>query len=174
MVARLACIKAVADGRAVHTLVQTSVALGSIVYYDRPSEQAAAAARAVIAWMPADVALMRALETGMAVSYARPFVDATLPRARLSKSDRPTSEGERELHDLLLWFRRIYAHTDAESGRNASPVMPPEGDGLTASQASAMARPGNLSRANAKARSSRSAIAKRNGSSRKRCPSARS
>lgn len=90
-------------------------------------EQAAAAARAVIAWMPPDVALMRALETGMAVSYARPFVDATLPGARLSKADRPTSEGERELHDLLLWFRRkVYAHTDAESGRNASPIMPPE------------------------------------------------
>lgn len=66
-----------------------------------------------------DVNLMRALETAIAVSYARPFVTSSLLRLRQAEY-RPTDPEQSELHDDLLSLRdKVYAHTDKDSGRTA-------------------------------------------------------
>jgi len=72
----------------------------------------------------------RALETAIAVCYARAFTESTvrqLPaRAFAPKKRSP----ERELHDVLMNLRqKVYAHTDLESGRSlAKLVIEVEGD----------------------------------------------
>ena len=67
-----------------------------------------------------DVDLMRALETAVAVSYARAFSQSSL--LRLNSDDyRPA---DRELADphgeLLNPQNKVYAHTDKDSGRSTS------------------------------------------------------
>jgi hypothetical protein len=66
-----------------------------------------------------DVNLMRALETAIAVSYARPFVTSSLLRLRQADY-RPADPEQSELHGDLLDLRdKVYAHTDRDSGRTA-------------------------------------------------------
>jgi hypothetical protein len=72
-----------------------------------------------------DLALMRALETAIAVCYARAFTQSslmTLPREYL-----PEEPSDRELHRYLADLRdTVYAHTDKASGRKASTTMTAE------------------------------------------------
>jgi hypothetical protein len=81
-------------------------------------QQAAAAAKAlnVEAY---DVALIRALETAIAVSYARPFVTSSL--LRLNEAEYvPEDVQLAKLHAFVLDLRdKVYAHTDKQSGRDA-------------------------------------------------------
>jgi hypothetical protein len=80
--------------------------------------QASAAARLLLQQGPDEVHAARALETAMVVCYARPFGRndgiGTLPDKYA-----PQDERGRAMHDVLLLLRRkVYAHTDAESGRS--------------------------------------------------------
>jgi hypothetical protein len=94
-------------------------------------DQAAAAAEALDAEKE-NVNLMRALETAIATCYARPFTDSSLVnRLKASKWVAPTDRG---LHDFLMDGRKkVYAHTDVESGRSAGPrqVTTVDGDVVT-------------------------------------------
>jgi len=90
-------------------------------------QQAEAAALALEAETE-NVALMRALETAMAVCYARAFTQSTLEV--LPSEYVPTTPPDLDLH---TWFRerrdKEYAHTDKKSSRSASvKVVDWEGD----------------------------------------------
>jgi hypothetical protein len=90
-------------------------------------QQAEAAALALEAETE-NVALMRALETAMAVCYARSFTQSTLEM--LPSDYVPTTPPDSDLHK---WFRerrnKEYAHTDKKSSRTASvKVVGWEGD----------------------------------------------
>jgi hypothetical protein len=67
----------------------------------------------------ANVDLMRALETAIAVSYARAFTASSL--LRLGKDEyRPSDPTQAQWHDELISLRdTVYAHTDKDSGRTA-------------------------------------------------------
>ena len=57
----------------------------------------------------------RILETALAVSYARPWTDASI--AALDAHWAPAEDVDRRLHDELLRLRdKLYAHTDEELG----------------------------------------------------------
>jgi hypothetical protein len=82
-------------------------------------DQAAAAAEALDKEGD-NVNLMRALETAIATCYARPFTDSSMVD-RLKASKWVAAGADRELHDFLMDGRnKVYAHTDAGSGRGAS------------------------------------------------------
>jgi hypothetical protein len=58
-----------------------------------------------------------ALETGLVVSYARPFTQSR-GGYQLQPADEPDDEDARELHEWLLAQRnRVYAHTDETEAR---------------------------------------------------------
>lgn len=82
-------------------------------------EQAVAAARALQREHD-DVWLMRALETAIAVSYARAFTQSNL--LQLDRDEyRPTAEAFGRWHDDLYALRdSVYAHTDPKGGRDAT------------------------------------------------------
>jgi hypothetical protein len=82
-------------------------------------EQAAASARA-LGDGANDVHLTRALETALAVSYARAFTQGSL--LRLDRADyRPCDPTLADLHDELIRLRdKVYAHTDKASGRSTT------------------------------------------------------
>lgn len=62
----------------------------------------------------------RALETAVAVCYARAFTPSTLVRLTEEYAP-PPDDPSRELHALLCEHRnKVYAHTDKESGRTSS------------------------------------------------------
>jgi hypothetical protein len=67
-----------------------------------------------------EVNVMRALETAIAVSYARAFTNSSL--LRLDAEDfAPADPDARRLHEYLLELRdTVYAHTDKNSGRTAT------------------------------------------------------
>jgi hypothetical protein len=79
-------------------------------------DQAAAAATALDGEHE-NVNLMRALETAIAVCYARPFTDSSMvDRLKASKW---VAQEDRQLHDFLMNGRnKVYAHTDVASGRS--------------------------------------------------------
>ena len=82
-------------------------------------EQAVAAARALESETK-NLELMWALETAVAVCYARPFSRSERRPKRLPEEYQPTDERGRELHTVLYDLRRkTYAHTDKASGRKA-------------------------------------------------------
>jgi hypothetical protein len=90
-------------------------------------EQAAAAARALEAETE-DMALMRALETAIAVCYMRAFTTSSL--MTIPDTYLPTDPADAELHEFLQIRRnKAYAHTDKESGRSASTNRWEESDG---------------------------------------------
>jgi hypothetical protein len=71
-----------------------------------------------------DASRTRALETAIAVCYARAFTKSTIftqsTLKRLPEEAFAPKKGtrERELHDMFLTLRnKVYAHTDEESGR---------------------------------------------------------
>jgi hypothetical protein len=90
--------------------------------------QAAAAAEA-LRDEAYNVALMRALETALAVSYARPFTKSSL--VGLDESQYMPEDAQlAELHALLLDLRdKVYAHTDKDSGRGAEIMLETGADG---------------------------------------------
>ena len=79
-------------------------------------DQAAAAARALDA-EEEDLAMMRALETAIAVCYSRAFTQSTL--LKLGSEFAPAAgTADAELHEVLMAARnKLYAHTDREGGR---------------------------------------------------------
>jgi len=80
--------------------------------------QAEAAARALEA-EHGNLALMRALETGIGVCYARAFTQS--PLKSLTPVYIPTAPEGAQLHAYLRDLRdKVYAHTDKESGRTSS------------------------------------------------------
>jgi hypothetical protein len=80
-------------------------------------DQAAAAARAL--QTEADGVLARALETAIAVAYMRPFTGR--PPGRLPDEYFPSTSPDSERHAELKTLRnKVYAHTDAASGRSTS------------------------------------------------------
>lgn len=80
-------------------------------------DQAAAAARAL--QTEADGVLARALETAIAVAYMRPFTGQ--PPGRLPDEYFPNTSPDAEIHGELKRLRdKVYAHTDAASGRSTS------------------------------------------------------
>ncbi len=82
-------------------------------------EQASAAAQALDA-ESTDVFLMRALETAIAVCYARAFTQSSLYRLNRAEYE-PVEPHLAELHRALIAHRdKVYAHTDKEGGRNAT------------------------------------------------------
>ena len=82
-------------------------------------DQAAAAAHALDAEAE-DAALMRALETAIAVCYSRAFTQSTLLRLG-GEYGPPAGSADAELHRFLLRTRdKVYAHTDKTSGRRTS------------------------------------------------------
>jgi hypothetical protein len=72
---------------------------------------------------PEDENLKRALETGLAVCYARAFTRSKgLPR--LDPQYRPRDAGHALLHDELIALRHtVYAHTDSSGGRSVEVVI---------------------------------------------------
>lgn len=82
-------------------------------------DQAEAAARALDSEAE-DVHMMRALETAIAVSYARIFTQSSL--LRLDADEYAPADGSLvPLHRMLRDLRdRVYAHTDKNSGRDAA------------------------------------------------------
>jgi len=79
--------------------------------------QAAAAARTLVTEDDRDMA--RVLETGMVVSYMRPFTGR--PPGRLPEAYVPQAAAGAEYHAELKDLRdRLHAHTDEESGRVVS------------------------------------------------------
>jgi hypothetical protein len=79
--------------------------------------QAAAAAR--ILDQQTDFHARRALETAIAVCYARPWIDSN-KSGKLKHKWRPAAGPDRDLHNRLLKLRRqTYAHTDPGGGRTA-------------------------------------------------------
>jgi len=61
----------------------------------------------------------RALETAIAVCYARGFTESTLRRLSANAFAPKKGTAQRQLHDVLLQLRqKVYAHTDLESGRS--------------------------------------------------------
>jgi hypothetical protein len=87
-------------------------------------DEATAAAQAIKALRQTKVELpqhllIRALEAGMFVCYARPFTRSNL--GQLKPSDVP--RGKRVLHERLLRLRKqVYAHTDKVPERTADVV----------------------------------------------------
>jgi hypothetical protein len=82
-------------------------------------EQAAAAARALEGEAD-DHNLMRALETAIAVCYARAFTQSSLHRLNREEYE-PSAAPLAELHRTLCQLRdEVYAHTDKTGGRSAS------------------------------------------------------
>jgi hypothetical protein len=82
-------------------------------------EQATAAARALVTELE-DYNLMLALETAIAVCYARAFTRSKLHRLDLAKYE-PTDPQLADLHRTLYQLRNeVYAHTDKHGGRSAS------------------------------------------------------
>src|SRR6478672_2194914 len=85
-------------------------------------EQAAAAAQALDA-ESADVSLMRALETAIAVCYARAFTQISLHRLNRAEYE-PAEPHLAELHRALIAHRdNVYAHTDKKSKRTAALII---------------------------------------------------
>jgi hypothetical protein len=67
-----------------------------------------------------DVDLMRALETAIAVSYARAFTQSSLLRLDADTYE-PLDPELAEIHRQLCKLRdKVYAHTDKDGGRSAS------------------------------------------------------
>jgi hypothetical protein len=84
-------------------------------------EQAAAAAHALTD--EEDYRLARALETAIAVCYARAFTQSTLYRLDRAEYE-PAASHLSQLHNDLYELRnKAYAHTDEESGRLAKIVL---------------------------------------------------
>lgn len=91
-------------------------------------DQASAAAQALDKETE-NVDLMRALETAIGTCYARPFTDSSMVD-RLKASKWVAAGNDRELHDFLIdWRKKVYAHTDVESGRSASGSQVTTSDG---------------------------------------------
>jgi len=85
-------------------------------------EQAAAAARALNAETN-DHNLMRALETAIAVCYARAFTQTSLFRLNRDTYE-PGDSVLAELHRTLCKVRdKVYAHTDKTGGRSATVLV---------------------------------------------------
>jgi hypothetical protein len=85
-------------------------------------EQAAAAALALDSETD-NVPLIRALETAVAVCYARPFTSGDLV-GRLDPVKWKPDLGIDWLHFALIDLRmRVYAHTDVDSGREIGPQL---------------------------------------------------
>ena len=85
-------------------------------------DQAAAAVRALEAEQD-DYNLMPALETAIAVCYARAFTQSSLfPLDR--NTYEPTDPVLAELHKVLCKLRdKVYAHTDKDGGRSAAVLV---------------------------------------------------
>jgi hypothetical protein len=82
-------------------------------------DQAAAAARALEPGIE-DYNLARALETAIAVCYARVFMQSSLYRLDRAKYE-PADPRLARLHRMLCDLRAtVYAHTDKSGGRDAS------------------------------------------------------
>jgi hypothetical protein len=89
----------------------------SLILAAEDMDQALAAAVALRTDTSTDEAWRRALETAMAVSYMRPF---TRGAWRLPDKWRPQGAAEKSLHqDLSDLRKKVYAHSDKESGRSA-------------------------------------------------------
>lgn len=75
----------------------------------------------------------RALETAIAVCYARAFTQSSLKKLRESTFAPRKGTDQRELHDTLMTLRRkVYAHTDVEGGRSVKELsVEIEGDVAT-------------------------------------------
>jgi hypothetical protein len=85
-------------------------------------DQAAAAARALDAEAE-DHALMRALETAIAVCYARAYTTSTLLQLGDEYAPAAGTSGA-ELDEFLKRLRdKVYAHTDKASGRTTSTII---------------------------------------------------
>jgi hypothetical protein len=81
-------------------------------------EQAAAAAKALAD--EADRDLARALETAIAVCYARAFTQSSIYQLSRQRYE-PTDPRLAELHNELFNVRdKVYAHTDKKGGRTVS------------------------------------------------------
>lgn len=84
-------------------------------------DQAAAAARALEA--ETDYNLARALETAIAVCYARAFTQSSLFKLNRDTYE-PPDPRLAELHKELFNVRdKVYAHTDKEGGRSATVLV---------------------------------------------------
>jgi hypothetical protein len=82
-------------------------------------DQAAAAARALDSERE-NLALMRALETAIAVCYSRAFTQSTLLKL-CSEFVPPAGTADAELHEVLMAARnKLYAHTDRAGGRSTT------------------------------------------------------
>lgn len=96
-------------------------------------EQVIAASQALIADSGGDHQFRRALETAMVICYARPFAEARgFGQLKGKGQDAPPEElhGFRETHDRVIRLRnKVYAHTDIESGRDATIVVTTDDDG---------------------------------------------
>jgi hypothetical protein len=89
----------------------------SLILAAEDMDQALAAAVALRADTSTDQAWRRALETAMAVSYMRPFTEGAW---QLPDKYAPKGESEKALHrDLKDLRNKVYAHSDAASGRSA-------------------------------------------------------
>lgn len=72
---------------------------------------------------PGEFMLMRALETAIAVCYARAFTKSTLLRLSLAEYE-PSEPQLAQLHKDLYDLRdEVYAHTDKSGGREASLIV---------------------------------------------------
>jgi hypothetical protein len=99
--------------------------------------QAGAAARLVRRQMPIHARL--ALETAVAVCYARPWGNNNV--GRLHEKWLPEADADRKLHARLLMLRdKRYAHTDPEGGREALA----QADGAVGEQWIVQLRPAEL------------------------------
>jgi hypothetical protein len=90
----------------------------SLILAAEDMDQAAAAADALRIDTSGDDAWTRALETAMAVCYMRPF---TRGAWKLPDKYEPKVGSAGDLHRALKQLRKkVYAHSDKESGRRAS------------------------------------------------------
>lgn len=111
-------------------------------------DQAAAAARLLNGGIE-DYNLARALETAIAVCYARVFTQSSLYRLDATKYE-PTDARLAEAHRMLLTMRnKTYAHTDKAGGRDASvipqgPIRIPGLVGLMRSESWTPIAPGSV------------------------------
>ncbi len=100
------------------TTQQLEQQIKTLLFAAEDMVQAAAAADALSAESD-DVSKMRAFETALVTCYARPFTKGTGVGPLRPKKWVPAGKPRQLHHTLMLLRRKVYAHTDADSGRSA-------------------------------------------------------
>ena len=118
------------EGRRIPGTLDSFRRLAEALLFAAVDMRQAAAACDMLELETSDPHRARALETAIAVCYARAFTESTVRQLPAKAFAPKKGTPERELHNVLMNLRqKVYAHTDLESGRSlAKLVIEVEGD----------------------------------------------